>query len=128
MTVQNNQFSETKYSLFLRNHCAQSTLPQQHRRVFFVLHPVFDIMFSLGEDQNLFLWDTEKNKIITSKMLGYIAFPTAMKFNKDGDILVIGFSDGLVIFLDSKIIKSNQGKNDDKYIIPTLTLIQKHKQ
>lgn len=60
----------------------------------------------------MFVWDTEKNKLITSKILGYVAYPTAVKFNKDGDILVIGFSDGLVIFLDSKIIKSNQGKND----------------
>jgi hypothetical protein len=51
-----------------------------------------------------------------------------VRFNRDGDILVVGFSDGLVIFLDSKIIKSNQGKNDEKFIVPTLSLIQKYKQ
>jgi WD40 repeat protein len=124
----NDQYSEGRYNLFLRNHCSQSINNQSQKRVFFALHPRFDILLSLGEDQNLFLWDTEKNKIITSKVLGYIAHPTAVKFNKDGDIIVIGFSDGLVIFLDSKIIKSNQGKNDEKYIIPTLSLIQKHKQ
>mgnify|MGYP000848290117 FL=1 len=124
----NDLCTESKYNLYMRNHCSQLGGQQLHKRLFFTLHPRFDILLSLGEDQNLFLWDTEKNKIITSKVLGYVAHPTCAKFNRDGDIIVVGFSDGLVIFLDSKIIKSNQGKNDEKYIIPTLSLVQKHKQ
>lgn len=112
----------------MRNHCSQLTGPQPHKRLFFSLHPRFGVLLTLGEDQNLFLWDTEKNKIIASKTLGYVAHPTCAKFNRDGDIIVVGFSDGLLIFLDTKIIKSNQGKNDEKYIVPTLNLVQKHKQ
>lgn len=68
-------------------------------------------MVTVGEDQNLFLWDVEKNKLITSKFLGYIASPTCIKFNKEGDTLAIGFSDGLLIFYDCKINKPNMAKS-----------------
>ncbi len=44
--------------------------------------------------------------------MGYSSIPTAIKFSKDGDYLIIGFNDGLLIFLDSKISKSLQGKTD----------------
>lgn len=50
-----------------------------------------------------------------------------MKFTKDGEYLIIGFSDGLLILLDSKITKSLQGKTDDKFIMPSLSLIKKEK-
>lgn len=71
---------------------------------------------TLGEDQNLLFWDTDAsgggNRFIFSKYLGYTSIPTAMKFTKDGDFIIIGFGDGLLILLDSKIGKSLQGKTD----------------
>lgn len=56
-------------------------------------------------------------------MLGYLAEPTAMKFTKDGDILIIGYSDGRLLFLDSQISKSHQGKGDDKFVLPSLRIM-----
>lgn len=61
-----------------------------------------------------------------NKTLGYTsAYPTAIKFNKDGEFLIVGYSDGLLIFLDSKISKSIQGKNDDKFILPSLSIVRR---
>lgn len=45
-------------------------------------------------------------------MLGYLAQPTAIKFTKDGEILIIGYNDGRVLWLDSIITKAHQGKGD----------------
>ena len=38
-----------------------------------------------------------------------------MKFSYSGDHLIIGFSDGMLIFLDSKISFPKQQKLDEKY-------------
>lgn len=67
--------------MLLRNHSSQLN-DDTNKRIFFTTHPRFDIMVTIGEDQNLFIWDTEKNKIIASKFLGYVALPTCIKFNK----------------------------------------------
>lgn len=75
-------------------------------------HPKLDIVVTVGEDQNLFFWDTDRNRFIFNKFLGYSSYPTAIKFSRDGEYLIIGYSDGLLIFLDSKISKSLQGKTD----------------
>ncbi len=84
---------------------------------------------TIGEDQNLLFWDTDASgggsRFIFSKYLGYTSIPTSMKFTKDGDFLILGFSDGLLIFLDSKITKSLPGKTDDKFLMPSLSLIKK---
>lgn len=67
-------------SLCSRNHSSQ--IPENsNKRVFFAAHPKYDIMVTIGEDLNLFIWDTDKNKLISSKFLGYIALPTCIQFN-----------------------------------------------
>lgn len=55
-----------------------------------------------------------------------MALPTCIKFNREGDILVIGFSDGLLIFYDCKIVKPNMANSEEKYLTPTLNEIQKN--
>ena len=42
-------------------------------------------------------------------------YPTAMKFSHSGDHLIVGFSDGELMFLESKMPKSLQSKTDEKY-------------
>ena len=59
--------------------------------------------------------------------MGYIALPTCIQFNGDGDILAIGFSDGLVILYDCKILRPNMAKSEEKYLAPTLNELQKNK-
>jgi len=41
---------------------------------------------------------------------------------------MVGYSDGLLVFLDSKISKSMQGKADEKYSPPSLNMIKKEKE
>ena len=53
------------------------------------MHPTYPIMVSVGEDQNLIIWNTEDNILLFVKSLGMT--PTAIKFSPDGDLLVIGF-------------------------------------
>ncbi len=92
-------------------------------------HPKLEIIVTIGEDQNLLFWDTDVsgggNRFLFSKNIGYTAIPTAIRFTKDSDYLIVGFSDGLLIFLDSKISRSLQVKTDDKYLMPSLSLIKK---
>ncbi len=88
-------------------------------------HPKLEIIVTIGEDQNLIFWDADGNRFIFNKYLGYSSIPTALKFSKDGDYLIVGFNDGLLIFLDSKISKSLQGKTDEKFLMPSFSLIKK---
>ena len=82
-------------------------------KVLFTHHPLFKIIATVSEDQVLMLWDTERDVVIMSRSLGYLAKRTALKFNRDGDILIIGYSDGFLIFLDSQITKGgHQSKGD----------------
>jgi hypothetical protein len=48
-----------------------------------------------------------------------------LRFSPNGDYLIVGFSDGLLIFLDAKISKAMQGKGDDKYSAPSLKVLVK---
>ena len=45
-----------------------------------------------------------------SRALSYMAEPTAIKFTKEGEILIIGHSDGSLLLLDFLISDINQGK------------------
>jgi hypothetical protein len=61
-------------------------------------------------------WDCDRKKILHTSQLGLErdrSRPTALKFSQGGEHLIIGFSDGLHVFLDSKM--SRNGKGDDKY-------------
>jgi hypothetical protein len=84
-------------------------------------------MVTMAEDQNLMFWDTDRNVLILNRMLGYLADPTVLKFTKDGDILIVGYSDGRLLFLDSQISKSHQGKGDEKFVLPTLRIVMEDK-
>jgi hypothetical protein len=51
-----------------------------------------------------------------------------LKFSQNGEYLIAGFSDGLLLYLDSKMSKSMQGKGgDSKYSEPSLNPIAKEK-
>lgn len=111
-TDQINSF-KFSYNLYLRSHCSQIVNSQNqknytNKKIHIALHPYFPIMVTTGEDNVLYIWDTEKNQILTSKE--YKFKPTAIKFSPDGNLLVIGFINGTLLILDSKIDKSIHGK------------------
>jgi hypothetical protein len=54
-------------------------------------------------------------------------YPTAIKFSHSGDHLIIGFSDGELMFLESKMSKSLQSKTDEKYCPLNLGKAKKEK-
>ena len=101
------------YNLYLRSHCSQILNTQNqknytNKKIHIALHPFFPIMVSVGEDNVLYIWDTDKNQILNSRE--YKHKPTAIKFSPDGSLLVIGFITGTLLILDSKIDKSIHGK------------------
>ena len=73
----------------------------KNKKVFIAIHPKEPIMISVGEDKTIYLWDIEQNNILFKKNLDVI--PTCCRFSPDGDLLVIGFVDGVFIIYDSKI-------------------------
>ena len=108
------------YNLYLRNHCSQIVNSQNqknytNKKIHIALHPFFPIMVSVGEDNVLYIWDTDKNQILSSKE--YKNKPTAIKFSPDGNLLVIGFITGTLLILDSKIDKSIHGKVSESIYI-----------
>ncbi len=79
-----------------------------HKKVHIALCPIQPIMFSIGEDSALFIWDTEKNSLLDLRELPFR--PTAIKFSPDGNLLVVGFINGMVWILDAKIDRNIFGK------------------
>jgi hypothetical protein len=111
------------FSLYMRNH--SGTIPTHinnyKKRIFYTLHPLYNLMFTVGEDQNLCLWDIEKCELVTMKNLGVMLpalklsqegdlMPTAVKLSPDGDLIIIGFISGIIIALDSKMNANPFGK------------------
>ena len=86
------------------------------------------VIATVSEDQVLMLWDTERDVVIMNRSLGYLANPTAVKFSRDGEILMIGYSDGFLICLDCQITKGgHQSKGDEKFILPSLKVLDQFK-
>lgn len=77
-------------------------------------------MATIGEDQNMCLFDTNENKLLQVKYLGNT--PTAIRFSPDGSLLVIGFMNGDVILFDYKIDKNTYGRMGEKFELPPLTM------
>jgi WD40 repeat protein len=78
-------------------------------------------MASIGEDQKLILWDTDKNSLLRVHNIGMN--PTAIKFSPDGDFLVIAFQISLVLIIDSKMQKNLQAKTQERYSLPSLDML-----
>ena len=81
-------------------------------------HPKLEIIATIGHDQQIIFWDTEHNKLLHVTELptdNEKRYPTAIKFSHSGDHLIVGFSDGELLFLESKMSKSMQTKIDEKY-------------
>ena len=71
-------------------------------KIFFSLHPTQPILASVGDDQQLLIWNSEANCILGQKYLKQRA--TCCKFSPDGDILVIGFQNGQITLIDMQVI------------------------
>jgi len=60
-------------------------------------------MATLGEDQMVMFWDCDRRKLLLTYELELNkdkAKPTALKFSHNGDMLIIGFSDGFLLLTD----------------------------
>ncbi|CAD8183513.1 unnamed protein product [Paramecium pentaurelia] len=114
------------YSIYMRSHQSQIFDSKQqidffNKKMFITLHPTQPIMVSMGEDQKLILWDTENNSLLLVKNMGMT--PTAIRLSPDGDLLVIGFQNSMVVIMDSKIQKNTMGKVSERYLLPSLDII-----
>ncbi len=91
-------------------------------------------MISVGEDRSLFIWDVEKNKLLQRRFLQSFSSSSlsksvsCIKFSPNGNVLVLGFFDGTIMFLDSKITKTMHGKTEERYQPPSLDIINNFKQ
>jgi WD40 repeat protein len=92
-------------------------------------HPKQDILATVGQDHVVIFWNCEQGTILHTSELDLDrekTRPTALKFSHNGDYLILGFSDGLLLYLDSKMSKGMQGKGgDSKYSEPSLKMVAK---
>lgn len=102
--------------LFLRFNCSQDGR-RVHSKVLVTQHPKMEIIATIGYDQQIIFWDTEHNKLlhVTELANEEKRHPTAIRFSHSGDHLIVGFSNGELMFLESKMSKSLQAKVDEKY-------------
>jgi WD40 repeat protein len=94
-------------------------------------HPRYEVVATLGEDQVVMFWDCERRKLLHMNELGLdreSTKPTVLRFSYNGDYLIIGFSDGLLVFLDSKISRNMQSRGDEKYSQPSLKTVFKERE
>jgi WD40 repeat protein len=118
-----------KAILFLRFNASQDAR-RTRNKVLVSHHPKMEIMATIGRDQQIIFWDTEHNKLLHVTELTSDTdkkYPTAIKFSHNGDHLIIGFSDGELMFLESKMSKSMQSKTDEKYCPLNLGKAKKEK-
>ncbi len=91
---------------------------EKQRKVFFAIHPKFDILFTVGDDCYLKVWNTERKEWKFQKHLGYQHPPTSIAIHPvHGNLLMIGQSNGHITQYDSQITHQ-EGKD-----VPEWTLI-----
>ena len=79
------------------------------QRVLFALHPTSPIMYTAGEDQQIYLWDIEKSKLLMKSNQGLT--PTALKLSPNGEVLAVGFSNGTFVLLNAKLDVNRAGRH-----------------
>lgn len=109
---------DLKSILYLRNHSgpvSASTAINYKKKVIFAIHPIYPIMITIGEDQRLCVWDTERFELLKSQDAGYNV--TALKFIPDnGDMLALGFVTGRITIVNSKFIPNAHGSFNERII------------
>ena len=84
------------------------------RKIFFTIHPKYNVMFSIGEDSYLRVWNTETHEMAKERALSLM--PTSIAVHPvSGDILMIGYHTGDIYQYDSNIKQIEQS-----YIMPEL--------
>ncbi len=79
------------------------------QRVLYAVHPKLNVMFTVGEDQYLSIWDIDKCTLLKQVKQDNVT-PTALKITPDGEILAIGFNNGMVVLQDVKMTANPLGK------------------
>ena len=113
------------FSTYLWNHSGKSanSSSKYQQRVLFAIHPYSNVMYTVGEDQHIYMWDTEKSKLLMMNNQGLT--PTALKLSQNGDILAVGFANGTFVLLNSKMNSNPEVKAGGSSINPpTLEWIQ----
>lgn len=75
-------------------------------------------MATVGDNQQLLIWDISNMKILAQKYLSFI--PSAVKYSPDGDILIIGSINGRLMLLDSQMQKNPHSAEDEQPFIISL--------
>jgi len=97
---------------YLKNHsgiAVNEKTSEYQQRVLFAVHPFSPVIYTIGENQDLYLWHIEHLKLLTAKNLGRVA--TVIRLSPNGDILAIGFTDGSVLLLDAKLQEKSANSN-----------------
>lgn len=98
----------------LRNHSGPvSPNINSKKKLIFAMHPVYPIMITVGEDQRLCVWDTERFKLMKSQDWGLAV--TAIRFIPDnGDMLALGLVNGRITIIESKFLLNQFGSMDER--------------
>jgi len=105
------------YTFYLTSHSGTppAVARNYQQRVLFALHPKLNVMFTVGEDQFLCIWDIDKNILLKQVKQDNVT-PTALKITPDGEILAIGFNNGMVVLQDVKMTANPLGKYSERKI------------
>lgn len=106
------QFNPTVIS---KNHSTQtqegSSVVDKFLRI--ALHPKLSIMASIGRDKSLYIWNIEDNVIMDRYFLSSTSQITCLKYNQDGTMLCLGYSDGTTRLYQSTVTEIEY-KRDQK--------------
>ncbi|EGR31153.1 hypothetical protein IMG5_116830 [Ichthyophthirius multifiliis] len=111
------------YDIYLRFHSSQKfSLKQSNKKISISIHPSEKLMLSVGEDQQLSMFDCENNLLIYQQYLDQ-GTPSVVKFSPDGEYIIIGFTNGIIIIFSIQILQNKFSKND-KRAIPIIEQMQ----
>ena len=100
---------EAHWDSLLRCHTSTKFHPddesqEKQRKVFIAIHPKYDIMFTVGDDCYLKIWNTKSKKWRFQRFLGDRFPPTSIAIHPThGDILMIGYANGHITQFESNI-------------------------
>lgn len=106
------QFKPTVIS---KNHSTQTQVSTAKVDKFLriALHPKLSIMASVGRDKTLYIWNIEEHCIMDRYFLSSTSLVTCLKYNPDGTILCVGYSDGTMKLYQSTVTEI-EFKRDQK--------------
>jgi WD40 repeat protein len=104
----------------LKNHSSQSkpkagdpSPTREGRALQIAVHPVSEILVSMGNDRILCLWNYRTGNIMDRYFIGQHSMATCLRYNADGTLLFVGFDDGSTKLFQSRAVNTEYRKAEN---------------